>query len=177
MKKIFIVILFIASSIAAFFVTKTFWGKEEAKSETDDLGKIVAVEDVKDSTGISNELMVASVDTLLVDENKVKNNEIKKKDEKEKEINDEKKEEKPVKISCAEVKELIMSGTFDRDGRIKANCNVEYDDLSDDDIDIQNNLQAVQDAVQYERWRDFEVIKLGYDKKGRVNSVFVRPIY
>ena len=70
-----------------------------------------------------------------------------------------------------------MNGDYVKDKRISKNYTVEYDDLNDDDADIQNNLQAVRDMVDYGNWNDFEVIALGYDNQGRVNKVTIRPVY
>lgn len=84
---------------------------------------------------------------------------------------------RPVNISFSEVKQLIMNGKYEKDKRISKKYVVEYDDLNDDDADIQCNLQAVRDMVDYDNWKDFQVINLGYDNQGRVNKVTIRPVY
>ena len=168
MKKVFIAILFIISFIAAFFITRHFESKETPLPEPGP--------EIPDSIIITDD--TTAIDTSAVNiiniKNETEGNKIV--DNKKVETLSES-EQKPKLISCSEVKQLIMNGDYVKDKRISKNYTVEYDDLNDDDADIQNNLQAVLDMVDYGNWNDFEVIALGYDNQGRVNKVTIRPVY
>lgn len=93
-------------------------------------------------------------------------------------VNDGKKTGPPVKITPQEVKNLIVNGGYERDTRLSKKYGIEYVDISDDDFDnLQQNFTFVQQQIEFENWRDFEVLDLGFDEQGKVNSVQIRPIY
>lgn len=167
MKKVFIVVLFVISFIAAFFITRSLGSKEETGPETVKIDSVNTVP--KDSSDI----------TINAEEKKDSLNVNKKEKKVEDKTNkdDVKTEKKPAAISCSDMKVLIMNGNYVNDKRISKNYSVEYDELNDDDADIQNNLPAVRNMVDYEIWKDFEVISLGFDNQGRVNKVTIRPVY
>ena len=84
----------------------------------------------------------------------------------------------PVRISPQEVKALIVHGKYEKDARLSKKYNIEYEDVSDDDFgELQQNLTFVQQQVEFEKWRDFEVVGLDFDEQGKVNIVKIRPIY
>lgn len=83
-----------------------------------------------------------------------------------------------VNISLQEIKSLIQTGKYARDPRIAKNYKIQYTDVSDDDTDnLQQNFTYIQQRVEYETWRDFEVVSIDYDEQGKVNNVTIRPIY
>ena len=166
MKKVFIVVLFVISFIAAFFITRSLGSKEETGNEPVKIDSVKTV--LKESFDISKN--TEKGDSLNVNKKEKKVEDKTDKDEI-------KTEKKPAAISCSDMKVLIMNGSYAKDKRISKNYSVEYDELNDDDADIKNNLQAIRDMVDYENWKDFEVIGLGYDNQGRVNKVTIRPVY
>lgn len=200
MKKVYIVLLFIISVLVAFFVTKSISGDKNPDNEHPDTIP------VKRDTTITTDTTVTidnPVDTLVVP-NPPKpdsNDEVQKKRMEDKITDslknankrnrldttvvksDSIKPKKHVKISLAEVKNLIMTGKYTKDKRISKNYSIAYEDVSDDDLEagLQQNLQYVQDRVAYGEdgggWRGFEVVDLDYDSKGLVNRIVIRPIY
>jgi len=85
---------------------------------------------------------------------------------------------KPVNISLSDVKSLIQNGKYENDRRISRSYKIEYVDVNDDDIDgLQQNLTFVQQQVDYENWRDFDVVGIGFDSNGRVNLIKIQPVY
>lgn len=86
---------------------------------------------------------------------------------------------KPIKITDDELNALIKNGRYVNDRRIAKNYKIEYEGVSDDDIDgLQQNLTFVQQQVEYENWRGFEASVGGYDESsGKVNLIKIKPIY
>ena len=84
----------------------------------------------------------------------------------------------PVKITQQEVKTLIVNGKYEKDARLSKRYGIEYVDVNDDDFgELQQNFTFVQQQVEFENWRDFEVVGLDYDESGKVNVVKIRPVY
>lgn len=87
---------------------------------------------------------------------------------------------KPVKMSLSEMKRIITNGTYEKDHRLSKRYKIEYVDVSDDDAitGLQQNFTFIQERIEFETWRDFEVVGLDYDgNTGLVNYVKIRPIY
>lgn len=176
MKKVLIFFLFIVSGLIAFFVTKSISGK----SASDD----ISVEPIEYID--SFEVVGDSVDTIVAepiiiieptpgDSISGQNN-----NKKGQNIPDNPVPKPHVSISFSKVKELIQKGTYDKDKRISKTYRIEYEDVSDDDMEgLKQNLTSIQeDFIETGTWRDFEVIGLDYDEQsGLVNVVKIRPIY
>lgn len=178
MKKLYIVLLFVISVLITFFVTKSISGDSNPVPDY--------LDTIPDTTG-TIVINYDSVDTPIVplspnpvpDSPKV----VKPKPPIPIPDPDSLKAKKHVKISTAEVKNLIMTGKYTRDKRISKEYSIDYVDVSDDDLNsgLQQNLQYVQDRVAYgedgDGWRGFEVVDLDYDSKGLVNRIVIRPVY
>lgn len=187
MKKFYFVLFFIISAISAFFITKYINESREPKLDVDTT-KVVG--NSSDTLQDSDTLPTNISDTVSLDNNKgviteksqnpsnpsikpvnpgnlVKNDTIPVKPQ------------KHVNISPNEIKNLIKTGRYTSDRRISKNYSIEYVDVSDDDMgELQQNFTFVQERVEFETWRDFEVVGIDYDEKnGLVNCVKIRPIY
>lgn len=177
MKKLYIVLLFIISVLVAFFVTKSISGDKNPVPENPDT--IPVTVDSTDTT----ETIDVPVDTPVVPDPPKPDPTPGLNPPRPKPIADTIRTKKHVKITFAEVKNLIMSGKYTRDKRISKEYSIAYEDVSDDDFEagLQQNLQYVQDRVAYGEdgggWRGFEVVGLDYDSKGLVNRIVIRPIY
>ena len=83
-----------------------------------------------------------------------------------------------VNISTQEIKKLISNGGYERDSRISKKYKIKYQDVSDDDWDnLQQNFTYIQERINFEAWRDFDVVDMDYDEQGKVNQVTIKPIY
>ena len=181
MKRIYSIILFIVCVLIGYFVSKEFIPNKT--NNGDDLPV--------DTTGITN-------DTITIDSTTIKDEETNTTPSLSKEETDpstntitnptptpsiKPKEPTPsppahVNISLQEIKSLIQTGKYARDTRIAKNYKIQYTDVSDDDTDnLQQNFTYIQQRVEYETWRDFEVVSIDYDEQGKVNNVTIRPIY
>lgn len=184
MRTVYIIIIFIICVVAAFFITKAVLDKPvdnpvkiEIKKDTDTIP-------VKDTVDVSESSTIPdskSIETLKIQE-KEKTIE-KEKDNKESSIKEEV-PQKHVNISCSEMKQLIVKGTYVRDRRISKKYRIEYVDVSDDDAleGLQQNLTYIQQRVEFgddddNGWRGFEVVGLDFDDQGLVNCIKIKPIY
>lgn len=184
MRTVYIIIIFIISVVVAFFITKAVLDKpvdnpikKAIKKDTD----TIPVQDTVDVSESSTIPDSKSVETLKIQE-KEKNIE-KDKDNKESNIKEEA-PQKHVNISCSEMKQLIVKGTYVRDRRLSKKYRIEYVDVSDDDAldGLQQNLTYIQQRVEFgddddNGWRGFEVVGLDFDDQGLVNCIKIKPIY
>lgn len=180
MKKIYSVLLFVACALIGFFVSKGLLRKEDP---------VVIIEEPIPSTPKDEVPNVLSQDTITKDQTSSeptpapiieKDKEETKTETKTENKPDAKTETKPshVNISHQEMKSLIQTGKYARDLRIAKNYKITYTDVSDDDMDnLQQNFTYIQQRVEYETWRDFEVVGIDYDEQGKVNDVTIKPIY
>lgn len=186
MKKLYVIIIFIVSVVAAYYVTKTISDKQVEEPVSDTL--------TQDSvSAITGDSIKASEPLLAIDKKEELKKEViaekKEKEKAKKEIV--KKEEslkdapkKHVNISLSEMKQLIVSGKYVNDRRLSKKYRIEYVDISDDDAleGLQQNFTYVQQRVEFgddddNGWRGFEVVGLDYDERGLVNRIKIKPIY
>lgn len=176
MKKVLILFLFIVSVLIAYFVTKSISGNSVSED-------IPEPKEYIDTFEVNSNTMDTIVDEPIVTPEPTPDDPI---IEPKSEPNvgpkcpDNPSPAKHVNISLSEVKELIQKGTYDKDKRIAKKYRIEYEDVSDDDAleGLQQNFTFIQQRVEFETWRDFEVIGIDYDEQsGLVNVVKIRPIY
>lgn len=174
MKKIIYSAIFVASVLIAFFVTKSFMDKSPQEDVVEPVDTVPAP--------------IVRQDTIPQDSPSTK------------ETDDENvildnpsssisplpptppqptsSQTEPVKITQQEVKTLIVNGKYEKDARLSKRYGIEYVDVNDDDFgELQQNFTFVQQQVEFENWRDFEVVGLDYDESGKVNVVKIRPVY
>lgn len=176
MKKVLILFLFIVSVLIAYFVTKSISGK----SASDDISE-EPIEYIDSFEVIGDTIDTIVVDPIVTPDPSPVDPIIVPKPEPGPNVPDNPEPiKKRVNISLSEMKQLIQSGTYDKDKRIAKKYSIEYEDVSDDDVleGLQQNFTFIQQRVEFETWRDFEVIGLDYDEQsGLVNLVKIRPIY
>ena len=167
-SQVIAVITFIACLVAAFLITKSIKGIEEPTPS------------IEEDTAF-----IDTITTPIVIEN---DKEQKEKDKKEEIVEKKKKEESKiektpqekviVEMDKDEMKAIIRSGNYESElkKRISPKYNVKFAKQRDGEH-VQNNFEALNEAIAYGLWRDFHVISIEYDDQGKVNLVTVEPVY
>lgn len=186
MRTVYIIIIFIISVLSAFFITKAVLDKPVDNPVKKGIKKNTNTIPVQDTVDVSKSSTIPdskSVETLKMQEKEKTIEKEKDKDNKESNIKEEV-PQKHVNISCSEMKQLIVKGTYVRDRRLSKKYRIEYVDVSDDDAleGLQQNLTYIQQRVEFgddddNGWRGFEVVGLDFDDQGLVNCIKIKPIY
>lgn len=174
MKKLYIAIVFITCVIASFFITRRVLDKPlESKNES----VVNPTDTPKAEKPITQIVDTPKIQTI--NESIGQSSEVKEVQPTVKTEIQSQKENKHVNISLSEVKNLIVEGTYDKDRRLSKKYTINYVEVNDDDIgELQQNLTFVQQQIEFEKWRDIEVVGIGFDEKnGLVNYIKIQPIY
>lgn len=90
------------------------------------------------------------------------------------------KDERQVKgMSASEFQALLQSGKSIEGGKhpkVAKDVSFSYVGIKDGEKKP-NDILALREKVNFETWKSFKVVNVGYDKDGRVNSVVIQPIY
>lgn len=90
------------------------------------------------------------------------------------------KEEKQVNgMTASEFQALLQSGKSIEGGKhpkVAKNVSFSYVGIRDGEKKP-GDILALREKVNFETWKSFKVLNVGYDKDGRVNSAIIQPIY
>lgn len=181
MKKLYLIFVFVLCAVGAYYLTNYLMSKggepENPTVSADTIPPII-------TNPVVNTVSVDTVQNNDVKEIQISNEEhkagaSKNYDDKKDDVVVQEHPTKHVNISFDEIKKLIMNGRYEKDNRLSKKYKIEYLDVSDDDAmsGLQQNFTFIQQQIEFENWRGFEVVGLDYDEHGLVNLVKIQPIY
>ena len=169
-SQVIAVITFIACLVAAFLITRSIKGIEKPIISSPTIEKDTAKDTITPPIVIENDKKQKEKDKKEEIEDKKKKEESK--------IEETPQEKVIVEMDKDEMKAIIRSQNYESEfkKRLSRKYDVKFINQRDGEH-IQNNFEALNEAIDYGTWKDFHVISIGYDDQGKVNLVTVEPVY